>query len=141
MTVVVGYTPSGQGIAALAAAVRQARRTGKHLVVASHLYNDPDAGPTAADEDAVRSALTDLDAADVPATVRTCTGSDIGESLLEAAREAEAELLVIGLRRKSPIGKLNLGASARKVFLLAPCPVLAVKDEHVTPGAAHHARV
>ena len=43
--------------------------------------------------------------------------------------EIRAELVVIGLRRKSPIGKLNLGASARRVVLGAPCPVLAVKDE------------
>ncbi len=37
--------------------------------------------------------------------------------------------MVIGLRRKSPIGKLNLGASARRVVLGAPCPVLTVKDQ------------
>lgn len=136
MTIVVGYSPSGQGIAALRAAVRYAKRQREPLVVASHLYNDPELGSTAAPESTVRAALQEAGAGHVDATVRTCTDSDIGEFLLTVADETGASLLVIGLRRKSPIGKLNLGASARKVLLGAPCPVLAVKDEPLGSGTA-----
>lgn len=52
--------------------------------------------------------------------------------------EVAASLVVIGLRRKPPIGKLNLGASARRVVLGAPCPVLAVKDDPPHRGRAQH---
>ena len=62
-------------------------------------------------------------------TIRRGPDREIGEFLLSTIEEVDAELVVIGLRRKSPIGKLNLGASARRVVLGAPCPVLAVKDE------------
>lgn len=135
MTIVVGFTPSGQGMAALAAAVREARRTGDDLLVASHPYHDPEHGPSVADEDAARRALGEVGGEDIAWTlVRSGDQEDVGEFLLGVAAREGARLLVIGLRRKSPIGKLNLGASARRVVLGADCPVLAVKDE--TPSGA-----
>jgi nucleotide-binding universal stress UspA family protein len=47
--------------------------------------------------------------------------------VLRAAESADAEFIVIGLRRRSPVGKLLLGSNAQRVLLDAACPVLAVK--------------
>ncbi|MGY5764375.1 universal stress protein [Brachybacterium sp. DNPG3] len=139
MTIVVGYSPSGQGKAALRAAVRDARRTHQDVVVASHQYFDAEAGgPAVADEAAVREALAELGEEgleDLDITVRDGEGQDIGDFLLALAEELSARLLVIGLRWKSPIGKLNLGASARRVVMGAPCPVLAVKEPEAAKPA------
>ena len=49
------------------------------------------------------------------------------EDLLSIAEASEAELIVIGLRRRSPVGKLILGSNAQRILLDAHCPVLAVK--------------
>jgi nucleotide-binding universal stress UspA family protein len=60
-------------------------------------------------------------------TMREATGDDIAHSLVELADSIKADLIVIGLRRRSPVGKLLLGSNAQRVLLEASCPVLAVK--------------
>ena len=51
------------------------------------------------------------------------------ETTAEALRQhAEgADMLVVGLRQRSPVGKLVLGSDSRDIILAAPCPVLSVK--------------
>ncbi|MBC7307670.1 MAG: universal stress protein, partial [Dietzia sp.] len=44
-----------------------------------------------------------------------------------AAHELGADMIVIGLRRRSPTGKLLFGSNAQRILLEANCPVLAVK--------------
>jgi nucleotide-binding universal stress UspA family protein len=57
---------------------------------------------------------------------------DSAEELIRIAETTAADFIVIGLRRRSPVGKLLLGSNAQRVLLDAACPVLAVKAE---PGA------
>jgi len=129
VTIVVGYAPSTQGRAALRAGARYAARGGSPLLIAAHQHAVPGGGTTAATEEEVRAELEGLGASLEGVTVRRGPDREIGEFLLSTIEEVQAELVVIGLRRKSPIGKLNLGASARRVVLGAPCPVLTVKDD------------
>ncbi|RJQ61596.1 MAG: universal stress protein [Desulfobacteraceae bacterium] len=50
-----------------------------------------------------------------------------GERLVQHATEIDADMMVVGVRRRSKIGKLLLGSTAQYVILEAPCPVIAVK--------------
>jgi nucleotide-binding universal stress UspA family protein len=54
-------------------------------------------------------------------------GRDVAEELDLIATEVDAELVVIGLRRRSPVGKLLLGSAASRILLTATRPVLTVK--------------
>ena len=63
--------------------------------------------------------------------VRLLNGGDVADDLIATAEEVGAQLVVLGLRRRSPVGKLILGANAQRVLFDAPCPVLTVK-----PGRA-----
>ncbi|SLM89418.1 universal stress protein [Brachybacterium nesterenkovii] len=130
MSVVVAYSPSEQGRAALRAGAAQARSRRAPLVVASHSFIDSGKGRTTADEDELRAELAALDEAPADVRLRASADPDVGAFLLQVIEAEEAELLVIGLRGKSRIGKLHLGATARRVVLASPCPVLAVKEDH-----------
>lgn len=130
MSVVVAYSPSDQGRAALRAGVREARQRDLPLVVASHSFADGEAGRTTADDAEIRDELASIAGEPVPdVRVRRSDAEDVGEFLLGVAADEEASLLVIGLRGKSPSGKLALGATARRVVLASPCAVLAVRDD------------
>lgn len=127
--VVVGYVPKPEGEAALLRAVEEARLRSASLVVVSSQRDDR------ADEEWTRKLEADLAAArqrldesGVSYELRqTVAGADAAEDLVEVAEELGADLLVIGLRRRSPVGKLILGSQAQRILLDAPCAVMAVK--------------
>ena len=54
---------------------------------------------------------------------------DAADDLVQTARDEQADLIVIGIRRRTPTGKLILGSQAQRILLDSPCPVLAVKPE------------
>jgi len=129
-TVVVGYVPKPEGEAALERAVAEAELRGLKLVVVSSQRGGADYDEQAASEhdaalDAVRRKL---DGRGVPYVVRQLVrGFDPADDLISIAEANSAELIVIGLRRRSPVGKLILGSNAQRILLDAHCPVLAVK--------------
>jgi len=50
-----------------------------------------------------------------------------GEDLVQFAQENEIDEIVIGVRRRSKVGKLLFGSNAQYIILQATCPVVAVK--------------
>ncbi|MCM0618732.1 universal stress protein [Nocardioides bruguierae] len=129
-TVVVGYVPKPEGEAALRAAVSEAKRREVTLVVVDSHRGGRDFDSDAADD--AEASLTTvkalLEESGVDYEIRQLVrGYEPSEDLLSIAEANDAELLVIGLRRRSPVGKLILGSNAQRVLLDAHCPVLAVK--------------
>lgn len=118
MTVVVTYGESDESAAALAAAVEECRRRGTQLVVAD-LGGDP--GPVQDVRDVLADAGLGVD------SVIVDPAEDTVEQVLRIVGERNAVLLVIGLRHRTPVGKLILGSLAQRLLLDAACPVLAVK--------------
>ncbi|PZF79251.1 universal stress protein [Jiangella anatolica] len=132
--IVVGYVPKAEGRAALRRAAEEARLRGARLIV----VNSARGGRDFDDDDAVRAdaelatVSQQLKDAGIEAEVRQLVrGMDVAEDLIAVAEENTADFIVIGLRRRSPVGKLILGSNAQRILLDAPCPVLAVKAEDV----------
>jgi nucleotide-binding universal stress UspA family protein len=131
-TIVVGYVPKPEGRAALSRATEEAQlRSARLVVVNSHRggreFDGDDAIDTEKDLDQVRR---ELEEAGVEHEIRSLVrGMDPADDLVNVATEVGAEFIVIGLRRRTPVGKLILGSNAQRVLLDAPCPVLAVKAE------------
>jgi nucleotide-binding universal stress UspA family protein len=112
MTILVAVTDSPEGALALETAVAESTRRGSELVVVNLALDGFDPGRVA-----------------VPVrVVERVPEAEPAEQVIEAVgKEPDAELLVIGMRRRTPVGKALLGSLAQRLLLDAPVPVLAVK--------------
>jgi nucleotide-binding universal stress UspA family protein len=118
-TIVVGYSRKPEGRAALTRAIAEAELRHSQLIV---VHTSP--------EDEVSALESELESSGVAYQVRLAPDAlDPAEELITTADATAAEFIVIGLRRRSPVGKLLLGSNAQRVLLDASCPVLAVKAE------------
>lgn len=130
-TIVVGYVPKPEGQAALRRAAEEALLRNAKLVVVnsnrgSRESDRDDAERSERDLERIRDELT---TAGVSHEIRQLVrGMDPADDLIQVAADVQADFIVIGLRRRSPVGKLILGSNAQRVLLDSPCPVLAVKS-------------
>lgn len=129
MKVLVGFIKTPEGEAALEAAIGEARLRAATLVVVHSMVGggrDEDQLPTYTD--ALRRVADQLTAEGIDHEIRELVrGNAPADDLVAFARDEGIDLIVIGLRRRSPVGKLVLGSNAQDVLLGADCPVLAVK--------------
>jgi nucleotide-binding universal stress UspA family protein len=54
-------------------------------------------------------------------------GLEPGEDLVELAKEHQVDEIIVGVKRRSKVGKLVFGSTAQYVILNATCPVVTVK--------------
>jgi nucleotide-binding universal stress UspA family protein len=119
MSVVVAYGVTEESEAALTHGVREAvrRQVALHVLVTS-------AEAEAAAQKQLHSAgkeLSEWALHEVPVQ------QSPAHAVLDVAAEVDAELVVVGARRRSPVGKLLLGSLAQQILLGADAPVLLVK--------------
>jgi nucleotide-binding universal stress UspA family protein len=127
MPVVIGYVPDKYGDAALAAGLAEARLRGTGVVVVNSTKGD-----AFVDErylgTAERAVLEQsLATSGVDHEIRQTMGRDVADEILQVARDRSADVIVLGLRHRTPVGKLLMGSVAQRVILEAACPVIAVK--------------
>lgn len=132
MPVVVGYIATAEGRAALRRAARECALRNTELIVinSSRGGRDLDHEEAARYEAELEDVRAELDGLGIRHEVRQLVrGLEPAEDLIGVAEESQADLIVIGLRRRSPVGKLILGSNAQRILLDAPCAVLAVKAD------------
>jgi len=128
--VVVGYVAKPEGEAAVEQGIAEARlRNATLIVVNSHRGGrEFDDDTSVQSEHDLTGLETRLKESGVEYELRQLVrGYEPAEDLIGIAESSDAELIVIGLRRRTPVGKLILGSNAQRILLDAHCPVLAVK--------------
>ena len=127
MTVTLAYVFTPEGDAALAATVDEARRRATDVLVV-HVTRPAVGDSPYSDEQELDAVQARLLEAGVTSDVRQLpAGTDTVEAIVRAAQDSASELVVIGLRRRTAVGKLVLGSTAQHLLLNLDCPVLAVK--------------
>ncbi|MBU6260106.1 MAG: universal stress protein [Burkholderiales bacterium] len=131
MTILVAYAPNPEGRAALESGIEIATQRGERLLVVNAVSGEKQDDPSFADAGEVeavekRLAATGL-AAEFKGFVR---GRNAVDEIVELTETMDVSLVVVGLRKRSPVGKLLLGSVSRDILLSVPCPVLAVKAKH-----------
>lgn len=131
-TIVVGYVPKPEGRAAIHRAAAEAKLRNSKMIVVNSAKDgrEFDSVEAVRLEEAMNAIRDELEEAGIGFELRQLVrGMDVAEDLIAVAEETGAQMIVIGLRRRSPVGKLILGSNAQTILLDAPCPVLAVKAE------------
>jgi nucleotide-binding universal stress UspA family protein len=128
VTIVVGYVPTPVGRAALMAAADLAVERKQPVIVVNSSRGDALVDPGFAQQADLDWASTTLEEAGVEFSIRQhVRGREASQEIVEVLEEVDAELCVIGIRRRTAVGKALLGSNAFRILMDAPCPVLAVK--------------
>ncbi|MEU4602331.1 universal stress protein [Kribbella sp. NPDC023972] len=128
MAIIVGYVPTPEGVAALEGAIEEAKLREQRLVVVNSSRGEALVDKRFASHDQWDSVEHRLADSGVEHELKQLVdGKDAADQILNLAHEINAELIVIGLRRRTPVGKLLMGSQAQTILLQAECPVLAVK--------------
>lgn len=127
MSIVIAYIANEHGEAALDAGIDMARKLGEKVVVVNASKGEALVDPKFAGASQVESLEERLGKAGVEHEIRQEIGADLADVVLSVAGEVGAAMIVIGLRRRTPVGKLLMGSVAQRILLDSPVPVLAVK--------------
>jgi nucleotide-binding universal stress UspA family protein len=130
MTVAVAHQASATARLALSHAVQEAKFRDTDLAVLHVVNSALDADR----EEAYRLGVSDeIESAVGPDSdvrwklhLHTVSG-DVGEAIVGLTDRLGPDLLVLGARRRSPVGKALLGSVAQTIILEASVPVLVVK--------------
>ncbi|GAB3302719.1 universal stress protein [Epidermidibacterium keratini] len=132
MTIGVALSNTPAGDAALRAAVQEAVLRGQPLAVLHVVDTSEHAADGALNASVSETVRERLDAAGAPEglsweLVTGPTRGSLPEALLELADQAAIDLMVIGSRKRSAVGKLLMGSTVQRVLLDASVPVLVTK--------------
>jgi nucleotide-binding universal stress UspA family protein len=128
MTILVAYVPRPEGQAALDKGLEIAKRRKERLVVVN-------ASPGGRKEDVAMADAQDIERVEALLAASGCDaefkqfvrGQSAVTEIEAMIDSLQVSLLILGLRKRTAVGKLILGSVAQELLLSVPCPVLAVK--------------
>ncbi len=125
MTIAIAYRPDAYGHAAVEFAVEEALRRDATVLVVNVAGPGPDGVPEPLAD--LSGVVARLEEAGIAHDVAQVEDADVVGAVVDVLEDRGAELLVIGLRKRTPVGKLVMGAVAQRLMLDTSIPVVAVK--------------
>ena len=130
MKILVGYDGTNAAKEAITLAEHHARAFGATIILAYSMIGGPDVPRRdfAVAENSLEHEKNVLLDKKIPCeTIMSVRGLEAGEDLVQLAGEHRADKVIVGVRRRSKVGKIIFGSTAQYVVLNAPCPVVTVK--------------
>ena len=128
MTILVAYVPRPEGQAALDKGIEVATHRNERLVVVNASPGGSKEDPSLADVQDYERVQQILNDCGIDTELKQYVrGKNAVEEIEALVESLGASLLIIGLRKRSPVGKLIMGSVAQELLLSVSCPVLAVK--------------
>ena len=130
MKILVGYDDSNVSKEAVSLAEQHAVTFKAEIIIAHSMVGGPEVPRKdfqIAENNIEHEKIRLLDN-NVPCeSILSVRGLQAGEDLVQLAKENKVDEIIIGVRRRSKVGKLLFGSTAQYVILTAPCPVVSVK--------------
>ena len=130
MKILVGYDGSNVAKEAIAIAEKHANAFKAEIILVHSMVGGPDVPRKDfenAEKDLDYEKSTLLDKKIPCKQILSVRGLESGEDLVQLADEHKVDEIIIGVRRRSKVGKLIFGSTAQYVVLNASCPVVTVK--------------
>ncbi|MGD8257246.1 MAG: universal stress protein [Desulfobacterales bacterium] len=130
MRILVGYDGSNVSKEAIAIAEQHAQVFNGEIIIARSMVGGPevprrDFEQAENDLEYEKNVLLEKK---IPCDyVLSVRGLEAGEDLVQIAEEKKVDEIIIGVRRRSKVGKLLFGSTAQYVILNAPSPVVTIK--------------
>jgi nucleotide-binding universal stress UspA family protein len=114
MTILVAYVPRPEGQAALEKSISLAKERNEDLILVNVTSGGVGEDSSHADAQEVKHFFGDQNTVEV---------------LENLVTSQYVSMLVIGLRRRSAIGKMIMGSMAHEILMTISCPILTVKAD------------
>ena len=130
MKIMVGFDGSKVSEAALELAAKHAQTFGAQVFLVQSMVGGPEVPKRdfQNNERELKYHQNEFKKKDIECeSLLSVRGLEAGEDLTRLAEEHKVDEIIVGVRRRSKVGKLVFGSTAQYVILNAPCPVVTVK--------------
>lgn len=128
MSILLAYIHTPEGDAALTAALDEARRRSTKAVVVTVTRPVAQTDPAMSTEQRLDAVTALFEGAGVEVEIHQLpAGTDRAGGILSVVEETRPDLVVIGMRRRNPVGEFLVGSTSQRIMRGAECPVLVVK--------------
>ena len=128
MTILVAYVPRPEGRAALDKGIEIAKRRQEPMLIVNASPGGQQEDVSLAPGFEVEQIEAQLAAQGIQGEFKQFVrGKNAVEEINDLVETRDISVLIIGLRKRTAVGKLLLGSVAQELLMTVPCPVLCVK--------------